>query len=185
MAGEPSPAPLVRTRRSTTPPALLRLPSASPQLAAHRATSAGTKRGEEEAATESMNQARRGELESEYRGDRSEHEPRRSAERPEPRVRPPYIGRGSALRPTPLLAPPPFEKLPEKGRSSLPTISRRASTNRERAAPPLSFTPSAGDSGGRIKRGKIRREKPHRLRESFCSGNPARILGRFPTRKPS
>ena len=67
----------------------------------------------------------------------------------EPRVRPPYIGRGSALRPTPLLAPPPFEKLPEKGRSSLPTASRRVSTNRERAAPPLSFTPSAEKQAGK------------------------------------
>ena len=65
------------------------------------------------------------------------------------------------------------------------TPDRLTSTNRERAAPPLSFTPSTGDSGGRIKRGKIRREKPHRLRENFCSVNPARVLGRFPARKLS
>ena len=92
-------------------------------------------------------------------------------EKGEPRVRPPFIARGSARRSAPFAAPPPFEKLPKKGRSSLLTASRRASTNRERAAPPLPFTPSAGDSGGRI-----RREKPHRLRKSFCSVNPSRTV---------
>ena len=54
-----------------------------------------------------------------------------------------------------------FEKALERGRSSSLTASHRASTNRERAAPPLSFSPSAsgfrrkhqaGDSGGRFRR---------------------------------
>ena len=45
-----------------------------------------------------------------------------------------------------------FEKPLERGRALTPTASRRASTNRERAAPPLPFTPSAG----KIQAGKRR-----------------------------
>ena len=83
-------------------------------------------------------------------------------EKGEPRVRPPFIARGSArrsaCRSALFAAPPPFEKLPKKGRSSLPTASHRASTNRERAAPPRFCHTSLGETGGK---------NPRRLRKSF------------------
>ena len=55
---------------------------------------------------------------------------------------PSFMERGSVLRSAPFRAPPPFWEPPKKGRSSLPSASHRASTNRGRAAPPrLCHTP--------------------------------------------
>ena len=62
---------------------------------------------------------------------------------------PPLIAWGSALRSTPFSAPPSFEKLLPKRGSSPSSASRRASTNRERAAPPLPFTPAAEKRPGK------------------------------------
>ena len=81
--------------------------------------------------------------------------------------RPPFCSAG--LRP---VAPPRsllhlssrrFEKGLDRGRSSSLTASHRASTNRERAAPPLPLLTKrddypAGDSGGRNSGGRFRRE---------------------------
>ena len=65
-----------------------------------------------------------------------------------PRSCPSFMERGSALRSAPFRAPPPFWELPKKGRSSLPSASHRASTNRGRAAPPrLRHTPRRKQAG--------------------------------------
>ena len=185
VAGEPPPALLVRTRRSTTQPALLRLPSASPTnrpLTGPRAQEPSENRGT--SANESMNQARKGEEVAHHR------EIANQEEESEPRVRSALYSAG--LRPSqrgaPPVAPPRsrlhlpsrrFDKPLERGRALTPTASRRASTNRERAAPPLPFTPSAG----KIQAEEFRREKSTHHRDPSCF--PPRVLGRFPTRKPS
>ena len=161
VAGEPSPA-LSSSGRAGPPQATLRrLPSASPTNRPRRATSAGTSEGKR-----ALNQ---GEREHEPRRDthrafwRRDREGRESIRDREPRICSPFIRRGSALRSAPFAAPP-FWKLPKKGRSSLPTASHRASTNRGRAAPPrFCHTPrrnrrenSAGKLGWRILGGKSR-----------------------------
>ena len=70
-----------------------------------------------------------------------EEEGRESA----PHACPPSIERGSA----PFLAPPPFWKLPKKGRSSLPTASHRASTNRGASRPTPFLSHSSEKTGGK------------------------------------
>ena len=51
-----------------------------------------------------------------------------------------------------------FQKALEGGRAPTPTPSRRPSTNRERAAPPLPFSPSASGFRRKHQAGKFRRE---------------------------
>ena len=83
-----------------------------------------------------------------HQGARVNRGEKRKKEEGAPHACPPFMERGSALRSAPFLAPPPFWKLPKKGRSSLPTASHRASTNRGRAAPPrLRHTPRRKQAG--------------------------------------
>ena len=115
------------------------------------------------------------EEEEEPARDKSKRKERKQFQRKQRRERalPVSVVSSAGLRPSqrgaPPIAPPHsrlrlpsrrFEKPLEGGRALTPTASRRASTNRERAAPPLPFTPSAGEIGGRIRRensgGRIR-----------------------------
>ena len=149
--GEPSPALLVQTR-STTPPALPRPPSVPPWTGRSPSREHRTKTRKDSASTTARADERRG------RGRASEEEerdPRGRRARPA-RVRPLWSGAPPFAPPRSRLHLPSrrFEKPLERGRALAPTASRRASTNRERAAPPLPFTPGAvGDSGGTIRRG--------------------------------
>ncbi len=99
-------------------------------------------------------------------------EPSEEKKRARPaRVRPLWSG-APPLCSAPFRAPPSFWKLPKRGRSPLPAASHRASTNRGRAAPPLSVTPASKDSGGGIQRGnwagKTGGKSPCRPRKSLC-----------------
>ena len=143
LSGTPRPDAQVHHTAGTAAPSV----HVSHQQAAHRTTSAGTKRGKEEE-------------ELDHRGDRAgeTHEPRGESE---PRVRSALysVGLCPSQRGAPPVAPPrswlhlpsrSFEKPLEGGRALTPTASRRASTNQKRAA----LTPSI-----HTKRGENRREK--------------------------
>ena len=96
-AGEPSPAPLVRTRRSTTQPALLRLPSTSPTnrpLTGPRAQEPSENKKKSCTTGRSLYKKRKRSL----------------------ACGPPFIARGSAHRSAPFSAPPPFEAFREASR---------------------------------------------------------------------
>ena len=174
---------LARTRKSTTQPALLHLPSASPTnrpltgLRAHEPSENGKQR--EHGPPGDRERMDHRETGREWTTGRQGRACVRSALysaglRPSQHGAPPVAPPCSRLH----LPSRRFEKPLERGRALNPTASRRASTNRERAAPPLHFTPAAENSGGRIQAGKAAHH-----RDPSCF--PPRVLGRFPTRKPS
>ena len=159
--------PVNRLRHSPCPLSQvhLRPPAAPPVHVSHQQATPGHGRGNERGGSERESVLRiNRQKEREHMGGEAKREreiqeeaPRGRAKREEgaPRACPSFMERGSALRSAPFRAPPPFWKLPKKGRSSLPSASHRASTNRGRAAPPRLCHPPR----------RTRREKSARLSE--------------------
>ncbi len=152
-----------RNRRQKTQP---RRPqddkdSASKTTRADERRGRGGGRASEEEETRSQDQDERRGSEIHEEGEEAR------SEKGAPCACPSFMERGSALCSAPFLAPPPFWKLPKKGRSSLPTASHLASTNRGELPHPFSSHQPRRIQAEESSEG-IGREKPHRLRESFC-----------------
>ena len=112
MAGEPSPALLFRTRRSTTQPALPRLPSVPPLT--------GRSPSRERWSSSDFRFLPSAQVSPQPTSFPRQDQTRQDPEGP---CCPPFVARGSTLRSAPFSAPPPFELLLEASRRGARALS--------------------------------------------------------------